>query len=925
MDTQRFAPHKLIRPWILLVVGLVVLVAGLQGTAVAQTATPATFHPVFVLRDADGNAVVESGKPVSTMQTCGSCHDTAFIASHSFHADVGLSEFTAPGEVENGRSWDTSPGLFGGWNPILYRYLSPVGDERVDLTTAEWLMLFGARHVGGGPAVYSRDGELLTTLPASATSPETTILNPETGQLEPWNWQESGTVEMDCFLCHLPQPNNEARIAALQAGEFQWANTAVLSGTGIVEQVNGVWQWNSAVFDEQGQLLPEYITVQDPTNANCGQCHGEVHADNRTPLTTDVCTTDDWRTFTTGQIVSPQKLANSGLNLADKETLFRSWDIHAERVVDCTNCHYALNNPVYFEESAATRPDHLVFDPRRLDFGEYLYRPLHQFAKGQSPQGTVAQEFDDTLRRCDSCHNSQETHEWLPYADRHMSALSCETCHIPKLYAPAAQSVDWTVLNLDSTPQTTCRGIEGGTDGVNTLLTGYTPVLLPAENGDGTTSLAPHNLVSAWYWAYGSPERPVPLADLQAAWLDGGGYRAEVVAQFDENGDGTLSDAELVINSAEKEAIIAQNLVGLGLENPHIAGEIRPYSINHNVTNGEWATKECQNCHGEESLVTQPMLLANNTPGGVQPTWVADGIPFNGHLTADDNGALYYQTDTTLSNLYILGHNNISWVDAFGMVALLGTMLGVVVHGGLRVVAMRRQPPPEPKLREVYLYGFYERLWHWLQTAAIMLLLFTGLVIHKPDLFGIFSFRYVVQVHNVLAAILVINAVLSIFYHLASGEIKQFLPRPRGFFDQAVVQAMFYLRGIFRGEPHPFEKTAERKMNPLQQMTYLGILNVLLPLQMITGALMWGAQRWPDVANRLGGLPFLGPFHSLIAWLFAAFIVMHVYLTTTGHTPLAGIKAMVVGWDEVEVHGEETAVSGQPQALSEQLSVISEQ
>jgi thiosulfate reductase cytochrome b subunit len=64
--------------------------------------------------------------------------------------------------------------------------------------------------------------------------------------------------------------------------------------------------------------------------------------------------------------------------------------------------------------------------------------------------------------------------------------------------------------------------------------------------------------------------------------------------------------------------------------------------------------------------------------------------------------------------------------------------------------------------------------------------------------------------------------------------------------------------------------------------------------------LMWGAQRWPDLANRLGGLPVLAPIHTLIAWLFASFIVMHVYLTTTGPTPLAGIKGMMLGWDEVE-------------------------
>jgi thiosulfate reductase cytochrome b subunit len=68
----------------------------------------------------------------------------------------------------------------------------------------------------------------------------------------------------------------------------------------------------------------------------------------------------------------------------------------------------------------------------------------------------------------------------------------------------------------------------------------------------------------------------------------------------------------------------------------------------------------------------------------------------------------------------------------------------------------------------------------------------------------------------------------------------------------------------------------------------------------ITGVLMWGAQRWPTLAASLGGLPVLAPIHTLIAWLFGSFMVMHVYLTTTGPRPLAGIKGMVMGWDEVE-------------------------
>ena len=186
-----------------------------------------------------------------------------------------------------------------------------------------------------------------------------------------------------------------------------------------------------------------------------------------------------------------------------------------------------------------------------------------------------------------------------------------------------------------------------------------------------------------------------------------------------------------------------------------------------------------------------------------------------------------------------------------------------------------------------------------------MALLLTGLIIHRPDLFAVFSFAGVVSLHNVLAAILVVNAALSLFYHLATERMQEYIPRPYGFFDDAILQARYYTKGIFKGEPHPFEKRPDARMNPIQKLTYFGILNVLLPLQIVTGALMWGVQKWPEAAGALGGLPLLAPLHSLLAWLFASFIVGHVYLTTTGATPLEGIRAMVTGYEEVEAHGKD--------------------
>jgi thiosulfate reductase cytochrome b subunit len=263
---------------------------------------------------------------------------------------------------------------------------------------------------------------------------------------------------------------------------------------------------------------------------------------------------------------------------------------------------------------------------------------------------------------------------------------------------------------------------------------------------------------------------------------------------------------------------------------------------------------------------------------------------------------LYYNPVPAKDKLSVFGASRISWVDWLGALLFVGVLFGVAGHGTLRFIVSRKQAGIPARTERVYIYQAYERFWHWLQTITIVILLFTGLIIHRPDIFGVFSFRGVVTIHNVLAAILAVNAALSLFYHLTTGNIRQFIPRPYGFFDDAIEQSMYYLKGIFKGKPHPFAKTINSKMNPLQQMTYVAILNVLLPLQGLTGVLMWGVQRWPSIANLLGGLPFLAPAHTLIAWTFAAFIVMHVYLTTTGATPLEAIRGMVTGYEELEVH-----------------------
>jgi thiosulfate reductase cytochrome b subunit len=881
---------------LLLTLPILIGAATIAGVAYARrsplpAAQPSPIHPQFALLDANGINVLESGGPVSTTRTCGECHDAEYINSHSFHADLGLSDF---GAKNLAHAWDLSNGPFGKWNPLTYRYLSPTGDERLDLGTSDWIRTFATRFVGGGPGVESRDG---SPLPSGDPNPEG------------WDWATSGTLEMDCFLCHLPQPDNNARVEAIETGEFKWANTASLLGTELVTTAGDTYVWNRAAFTAEGLIAN--VAIQDPTNANCAQCHGVVQTD-KTALAVAGCGLADWQTATTGQVISGEKVSLSGMNLADKDELTRSWDIHAERGLECTDCHYALNNPAYAQ--AEQSPSHLEFDPRKLEIGEYLQRPDHNLARGQSAQDTMAPELRGTMRRCEGCHDASDSHNWLPYAQQHMDELACESCHTPRLYAPAVESYDWTVLKADAQPVSLCRGVEGQSGTLSDLVTGFTPVLLSRETIDGKTKLAPYNLITTWYWVYDEADgpRPVREADLKAAYFDGSTYAAEIVRALDSNGDGQISRPELVLDTKEKAQVIADRLSALGLANPRIEGEIQPYSINHDVAGSGWATRDCQTCHSDDSRLTQPVTLATGLPGGVLPSFVSDAnTRASGSLDVTEAG-LIYTPATRDQKLYVFGHSRVPWVDWVGGLLFLGVLAAVVGHGGLRFFSALKSRRTAPRTERVYMYEIYERFWHWLQSFAIVLLLITGLIIHRPDMFGQFAFPYVVTIHNVLAILLVINASLSLFYHLVSGQIRQYLPRPYGFFDEAIEQAKYYLRGIFRGEAHPFAKVPGRKLNPLQQVTYFAILNVLLPLQIITGALMMGVQVFPQVASWFGGLPFLAPFHSLVAWTFAAFIVGHVYLTTTGPRALTSIQAMVNGWEEVEAHEGHTAGSPLP-------------
>ena len=196
--------------------------------------------------------------------------------------------------------------------------------------------------------------------------------------------------------------------------------------------------------------------------------------------------------------------------------------------------------------------------------------------------------------------------------------------------------------------------------------------------------------------------------------------------------------------------------------------------------------------------------------------------------------------------------------------------------------------------KKIYLYTRFERFWHWVQSLLIFFLLLTGFEVHGT--FSLLGFQKAVELHNFLGLTWIVLFVFIVFWVLTTGEWRKYIPTTKKLFE--VIG--YYSSGIFKGLPHPVKKSREAKHNPLQRLTYLGLTAVLLTLQMATGLLYYLYNDWAIWGWTFLDLRFLALIHLGCAFAILSFVIIHVYMTTTGHTLTAHIAAMFSGWEEDE-------------------------
>ncbi|RJP33733.1 MAG: hypothetical protein C4527_03945 [Candidatus Omnitrophota bacterium] len=363
--------------------------------------------PPFHLLDEEGNMIdpikgINADKPYSPKQTCGKCHDYEKI-TRGFHFQQGADEKPTPEQSERVQ-WALTPGNYGGtWcSPApLYRYLSPKQNESavlMDMTSQTFITAgCGNCHPGGGPLEFDREGKRYDLW---MKNPESGLVsggeNHLDGDYYKTNWDQTGVLEADCLLCHMPEYHFYIRNKQLKSTNFRWAATAAAGFAEVKGSIaNGEpveLLYKKELFSPDGTISPHI--VREPRNETCLQCHAQP----------------GWK--------------KRGANFRNRT------DVHLRAGLRCVDCHPAGRSAT---------------DPRIHGYEE------HQIGKGDDPGGQVRNDLDNTMVECLDCHDTGKmgapiaVHRGLPPV--HLERISCQACHIPERLVKPIQLQASDVLN----------------------------------------------------------------------------------------------------------------------------------------------------------------------------------------------------------------------------------------------------------------------------------------------------------------------------------------------------------------------------------------------------------------------------------------------------------------------------------------------
>jgi Ni/Fe-hydrogenase 1 B-type cytochrome subunit len=220
---------------------------------------------------------------------------------------------------------------------------------------------------------------------------------------------------------------------------------------------------------------------------------------------------------------------------------------------------------------------------------------------------------------------------------------------------------------------------------------------------------------------------------------------------------------------------------------------------------------------------------------------------------------------------------------------------------------------PSTNQLAVYVYETPVRVWHWINFACIVVLIGTGLFIHKPpiSLMGEASEHYLLGTvrgaHFIAGYIAGIGFAARAAYALFSKNhhAKQLFAPPlfsRRFWNGVLHELRWYF--FLEREPRKYVGH-----NPMAQLAMFFLFTTMMTLMVCTGFALYGegtgAGSWAHVVFTSWVLPLAGhnslhlhTIHHLGMWMIVIFSIVHIYAAIREDvmSRQSLVSTMISGW-----------------------------
>jgi thiosulfate reductase cytochrome b subunit len=201
-------------------------------------------------------------------------------------------------------------------------------------------------------------------------------------------------------------------------------------------------------------------------------------------------------------------------------------------------------------------------------------------------------------------------------------------------------------------------------------------------------------------------------------------------------------------------------------------------------------------------------------------------------------------------------------------------------------------------MKRIQLHPLPLRIWHWANALMVILLLITGIELRIPGVAALQVNSPALLAHRYTGWSMASSCLFWFVYSLITGNLSRHYVMRRGDFKGIFRQLRFYLFSIFRGEENPFRASPDERFNPLQKLAYRAIMCVFTPIIVVTGFFFSDIPFFRKYILLLNAVKVLDATHVIVAYMFALYLIVHIYMATLGRNPFSHIRAMVVGYEQ---------------------------